>query len=393
MTSRLRSASVDLRRARMATASAFFVHGAIATSWATRIPSVKADLGLGEAALGFALLGPAVGALVAMPLGGAVTARRGSRLVTRAMLVTMAAALLLPVLSPSLLVLFGALVVFGASAGLMDVAMNAQGVAVERRYDRPILSGFHALWSLGGFAGAAAGTAAADAGLGSVAHLALVAGVVTVGGLLATNHLLPAGADRSPEGPRFARPTGLLAALGAVAFCAMLAEGAALDWSAVYVTESLDGTPTLAAIAVGSFSLGMALGRLVGDRLAARFGPALFVRAAASLALFGLIVALAVREPIQSIFGFGIMGVGLSSIVPVAFSRAGHLSQLTGAPGIATVATMGYTAFLLGPSLVGGTAELTNLRIGLGAVAFLLALIQFLAGGIGPDRQAPAPHS
>jgi MFS family permease len=378
MSSRASSSPTDLRRARVAVGSAFFVHGAIATSWASRIPSVKADLGLSEAGLGFALLGPALGALLAIPLGGAVTARRGSRSVTRAMLVAHAAAVVLPVAAPNLLLLFVELVVYGASGGVMDVAMNAQGVALEKRYERPILSGFHALWSLGGFAGALVGSAAAEAGLEPVAHLGRVAGALVIAGLVATARLLPAEADRSLEGPKFARPAGALAVMGAVAFCAMLAEGAALDWSAVYVRESLRGSHTLAAVAVGAFSLGMCLGRIVGDRLTMRFGATAFVQGAAAVALAGLVGALSARGPMQGVVGFGIMGVGMSSIVPVIFSRAGHASRFTGAPGIATVATMGYTAFLVGPSLVGGVAELTSLRSALAGVACLLAAVPFL---------------
>ena len=384
MSSRALSSPTDLQRARLAVGSAFFVHGAIATSWASRIPSVKADLGLGEAGLGFALLGPALGALLAMPLGGAVTARRGSRSVTRAMLVAHAAAVVLPLAAPNLLLLFVALIVYGASGGVMDVAMNAQGVALEKRYERPILSGFHALWSLGGFAGALGGSAAAEAGLEPVAHLGRVAGALVIAGLVATAGLLPADADRSLEGPKFARPAGALAVMGAVAFCAMLAEGAALDWSAVYVRESLSGSHTFAAVAVGAFSLGMGLGRIVGDRLTMRIGATAFVQGAAAVALVGLVGALSARAPMQGVIGFGVMGVGMSGIVPVIFSRAGHVSRFTGAPGIATVATMGYTAFLVGPSLVGGVAELTSLRSALAVVACLLAVVPFLgrSGGI-----------
>jgi MFS family permease len=368
-----------LRSARVAVAAAFFAHGAIAGSWATRIPSVKADLGLGEGALGLALLGPALGALLTMPLSGAITARRGSRSITRATLALNAVALVLPVLAPSLLWLFVALVVFGSTGGAMDVAMNAQGVAVERRYERPVLSSFHAVWSVGGFVGALTGSATADQNVAPAMHLSLVAVVLTVAGLVVTARLLPTHADRAVEGPRFARPTGVLAFMGAIAFCAMLAEGAALDWSAVYLRESLASSPAIAAIAVAAFSLGMASGRLVGDRLVARFGATRFVRYASVVAMAGLIAVIAAADPAFGIVGFTILGAGLSSIVPVVFSLAGHTPGIAGAPGIASVATIGYTAFLVGPSLVGGAAELTSLRAALGLVLLLLIAIPPLA--------------
>jgi MFS family permease len=386
MSSRTVQMPVDLRRARAAVAAAFFWHGVMAGSWATQIPTVKQDLGLGEGALGLALLGPAIGAIVAMPLTGAITVRRGSRSVTRAMLVVSGATLILPVLAPNLPSLFGALLFFGASAGAMDVAMNAQGVAVEKRYGRPILSSFHSMWSLGGFTGALAGSAAVGAGLGSVAHLLLVGAAASAGGSALTTGLLAAEADRSARGPIFARPSGPLAVMGGVAFCAMLAEGAAFDWTAVYLRESLGSGETLAAAAVAAFSFGMALGRLLGDRLTARFGPVAFVRAAAMVALAGLSAALAVRDPLPAAAGFFLLGAGLSSIVPVVFSRAGHSPAAAGASGIAAVATFGYTAFLVGPTLVGWVAEATTLRTGLAVVALLLVGIPLLAPGMGGSK-------
>ena len=375
----------ETRRARLAVGVAFFVHGVMVGSWATRIPDVKDALGLGEGPLGLARLGPALGTIVAMPLSGAVTVRRGSRSVTRVMLLAYGAALVLPVLAPSLPVLFGALVVFGACGGAMDVAMNAQGIAVEKRYARPILSSFHSLWSLGGLAGALVGSAAIHAGLQSVEHLAIVAVASITVGFVGTTTLLDAAADRSAREPAFARPSGALVIMGAIAFCAMLAEGAAYDWTAVYLRESLRSGETLAAAGVAAFSFGMTFGRLLGDRLTARLGPVSFVRAAAVVAVAGLAIALAVRQPVPATIGFALLGFGLSSIVPVVFSRAGHSTVTAGASGIAAVATLGYTAFLVGPSLVGGVGEATTLRTALALVALLLVAIPLLAPRMETD--------
>ncbi len=367
--------------ARLAIGAAFVVHGAISGSWATTIPWVKEDLRLGAGALGLALLGHALGAVLVMPLAGAVIAQRGSRVVTRAMLVLDAGALALTVVAPALWALFPMLMFFGGAGGAMDVAMNAQGVALERLAGRPILSSFHALWSVGGFAGALLGAGAARIGLSPTLHIPLICVALITGGLLATRRLLPGDLDRSQEGPRFVWPRGTLALLGVVAFCAMLAEGAALDWSGVYLRVALGADATIAAIAVASFSLGMAIGRFVGDALVLRFGPVAFVRAAGIVALSGLAIAVLGGVPSLGVVGFALLGLGLSSIVPVVLSRAGRISGI-GAPGIAAVTWMGYTAFVVGPSLVGGVAEFTELRIALAVVLGLIACIPVLAARV-----------
>ncbi len=176
-------------------------------------------------------------------------------------------------------------------------------------------------------------------------------------------------------------PKGTLAFLGVVAFCAMLAEGAALDWSAVYLRVALDAGSTIAAAAVAAFSLGMALGRFLGDRLVLRVGPVAYVRGAGIVALSGLGITVLGDQPLPAIVGFALLGLGLSSIVPVVLSRAGRISG-AGAPGIAAVTSMGYTAFLVGPSLVGGAAEVTSLRVALTLVLGLVACIPLLAGRV-----------
>jgi MFS family permease len=376
------------RAARLAVSAVFFLNGAGIGNWVVRIPSVRDQLGLTEAALGVALLGVAAGALVAMPLAGRLVARHGSRPVTRAGAVAFAVALGLPALAPSLPLLCLALVVLGAGNGTLDVAMNAQAAAVERRYARPIMSRFHALFSLGGLAGAALGGAAADAGIPAASHLALVALVAGVAAAGSAAGMLPARADATPEHASFARPSRPLVVLGIVAFCVLFGEGAMADWSAVYLRDAAGAGPGLAAAGYAAFSLMMAAGRGVGDALLARLGPARLVAGAGALAAVGLAAALLVGAPWAAVVGFGFVGAGLSVVFPTVLATAGRVPGTAAGPAIAAVSTMGYTGFLAGPPLIGFLAHALTLRGALAVVALTSAAVALLAGALG---RAAAP--
>jgi MFS family permease len=387
------------RAARMSTGAIFFLNGAGMGNWVVRIPAVQERLGLGAGRLGLALLGVAAGALVAMPLAGRLVGRHGSRPVTRAAALAFAASLALPALAPSFALLCAALVVLGAANGALDVAMNAQAVAVEREYERhagrPIMSSFHALFSLGGLAGAAAGGVLAARGVDAGLHLgfaALVAGVLLSG--VATG-LLPASADAAPGGPAFARPTRALAALGVVAFCVLFGEGAMADWSAVYLRDATGAGPGLAAAGYATFSLAMAAGRSVGDALTVRVGPERLVRIGGAVAATGLAFSLLVARPWAAVTGFGAVGAGLSIVFPTVLAAAGRLPGGAAGAAIAAVSTVGYTGFLAGPPVIGLVAEAVGLRGGLALVVVMAAVIAVLARGLGrgpaTDASAAAP--
>jgi len=378
-------APLAARRARVAVACAFGVNGAVIGSWAARVPAVKDRLGLSPGVLGLALVGLAVGGILAMPAAGALAARRGSRPVTRAALAACCLALPLPALAPGVPALGLGLLLLGAGNGAVDVAMNAHGVVVEERYGRPILSSFHGVWSLGALAGATAGGLAAGAGIPAGAHLAAAGGVLLAVGLVATAWLLPAGADRRPAGRVFARPTRPLAVLAVIAFCGLLAEDAAAQWSAVYLRDALGTSAALATAGYAAFSLAMTAGRLSGDRLVARLQPARFVRLAAVLASAGLGLGLAIGHPAAAVAGFALLGLGISCIVPVTFSAAARAGGTAGGPAIAAVSTAGYLGGTVGPPAVGGLAELAGLPAALGLVAALTGLVALLAGGASPS--------
>jgi MFS family permease len=378
-------------RARAAVTSLFLAHGFLFGTWVARIPAVQDDLDLGEGELGAALLFLTLGAVLAMPVAGWIVAREGSRATARQTVVVFAALLPGIALAPSLLLLALALLLFGAAAGSLDIAMNAHGVEVERRYARPILSSFHAGWSFGGLVGAGVGALAAWAGIGLLPHFTAVAVVIGVSGLLASAALLPAGADRPESPPRFARPPRQLLALAALAFCGLFAEGAAADWSAVYLAGPLDAGAGLAALGFAAFSVAMAGFRLLGDRLTTRWGPVALMRRGALVAGGGLAAALLIGHPVAALIGFACMGAGLAAVVPVAFRAAGSLAGVPAGGGIAALTTVGYTAFLVGPPVIGFAAEVAGLPLALGIVVILLGVLAALAAEAKPARALGAP--
>ncbi|QXJ19874.1 MFS transporter [Actinomadura graeca] len=378
------------RAARRAVTAVFLLNGAVFAAWVPRIPEVKSALGLGDAALGAALAGPALGSIGAMAVTGALVARYGSRPVTRAALTAFCVPPVLIGLAGSWAALFAVLTAWGAAVGCLDVAMNSAGMAVQERYGRPIMSGLHASFSGGALLGAAGGAAAAHLGVPVAWHLGVTAAAALAAGLAATRALLPAGADAQAGGPAFARPTRPLLLLSALAFAALLSEGAAGDWSAVYLRDVLDAGPGAAGAGYMAFAVTMTAGRLAGDRLVTRFGPVRVVRVLAAVAAAGFGAGLLAGHPVPALAGLAALGLGLACVVPVVFTAAAHAGGAPG-PAIAAVSTCGYLGFIAGPPLIGAAAEAAGLAAALGIVAALAALVAAAAGAVGPAAAVTAP--
>lgn len=365
--------------ARRAVGTMFFINGFVLASWLPHIPAVKAAHGISDGQLGLVLLCMAAGAMLALPLAGGLVARLGSRRVTAGAALGLCAALPFPLFAPHVLALGAALVALGATNALLDVSMNAQAVEVARRWPRPIMSAFHGLFSLGGLGGAAAAGAAIAAGAGPRAHAlgtAIACAAVVARGI---PRLLSSPRADGPPSLVFVRPTGALLPLGALALCGLLVEGAMGDWSAVYLHDTLGGSAAFAATGFAAASLAMAAGRFGGDGLVDRFGPARVLRASAAVAATGLGRALVVGELVIGVVGFGLVGLGIANVIPILFSAAGSVPGTPPGIGIATVATMGYLGFLAGPPLIGLVADATGLRVALGLVAGLCAVIAISA--------------
>ena len=377
-----------LRRARAGVAVSFGVNGMVFATWAARVPAIQHQLGLGTEQLAVAFTALNAGALAGLQLGGVLVPRVGSSAALRVALPAYAAALLAPALAVSLASLSVGLFALTVANSVVDVAMNAHGVAVERGYGRPILSSLHAMHSLGGMVGGALAALAAHLGVGVAAHFLAVALAATGVSLAAVRPLLPAGVDAAGPAPGRAWVGGWPArvvALGTLGFSLTLAEGGANDWAAVYLRNELGTSQGTAAAGVAAFMAAMTVGRLAGDRLAARFGPAATFRAGTAVAGAGFAAALLAGRPAAGLAGFALLGMGVSFTLPLALSAAAQLPGTQAATAVARASTLSYLGGFTGPALIGALAGQVGLAAALALPAVLVA-----ATALGARIVAPA---
>jgi MFS family permease len=362
----------------------FFINGAAFSSLYARLPALQADLRLTDATLGALLLATAVGLVLAQPLAAAVATRTGSAPVTRASALALGAVLPLPALAPTPLTLAAALAALGVCNGALDVAMNAQGIAVERRSARRVYASFHAALSFGAMAGAAGAGLVAGLGVAPDLHLAALGAAVAATAWAASGSLVAADLDAAVDAPRLAPPSPALLALGLVAFCCLLTEGAVFDWSAVYLRRTLDASQATAAAGLAAFSLTMGLGRLAADRLADRVGAVALARGGAALAGVSFALALLAATPPAAVAGFALLGAGLAAIFPLALDAATARSpQAATAPAIAAVSSAGYAGLVCGPPAIGLLSGLIGLVGALGLLVALCGVVAALARSVG----------
>lgn len=379
--------SSSIGRARRSVALVFALHGAVSGGFTTRIPWLRDQLDLSNGQLGLALAFPAIGASLAMPLAGRIMHRHGGRAAVRALLALWCASLALPAFSPHLAVLCAAFLVLGAAAGMADVAMNAQGVEVEQRHGRSIMSGLHGMWSVGALLGSAVGVGAVHLGLDARIHLALTAAALAAAVPAACRGLLdvrPTPGQKAP--PRFALPPRSALLIGAVGMCAVLAEGASMDWSGVYLRDVTGASATVAAASYTAFACTMAAARLAGDAAVRRIGPVRTVRISGVLATVGGALVVTAPGPVAGVTGFALLGVGIAVVVPLAFAAAGHSGPAPG-QAIAGVATITYTTGLAAPTVIGLLAELVSLRASFALVTAATAVLVLAAGVLGAPRR------
>jgi MFS family permease len=386
----------EVKRARYALAAVFAVHGAVTGSFATRVPWIQDHASVSAGQLGLALAFPALGASLAMPLAGRVSHRLGARTALRCLIAGWTLALILPALAPNLPTLCLALFVYGATAGMADVGMNALGVEIENRLGKSIMSGLHGMWSAGALVGAAGGTLAAHLRSDARLHHVLAAGILTVLGVAACRWVLDLRPTEDEEPPpRFALPPRSALLIGAIGFCAVFAEGASLDWSAVYLRDELGTSDGLAAASTTGFMLTMAAARLVGDAVVNRFGAVRTVRAGGVLAVLGGVLIVVAEHPATAMTGFALLGLGIAVVVPLCFAAAGR-SGPNPSQAIAGVATITYTSGLVAPSAIGTLAQATSLVVSFGLVTVLAGGLAGFAGVLRAgekDRPRISPPS
>jgi MFS family permease len=357
-------------RNRIAISMVFFLNGFGLASWFIHIPSVKGNLGLDEQQLGLALLGTGLGSLLTMWLSGWLMGKFGSLRVLTISTLCFALSLLAPVCAPNLLLLTISLAFLGGCNGLMDVTMNNQAAHFEALAGRPVMSSFHATWSLGGWCGSLLGSLFLLDHRLSAWHLAILCLLIIGGMIRIAPSLLRTVAE---PGPIFALPTREILIFALLCLIAMLSEGAVADWAGVHLRDDL-GTPyALSGLGFNAFAICMASGRFIGDRIVAWIGRERTISTGALLGAIGFLVAAWAHTPALSIFGFGLAGLGMSNVVPVLFSLAAL--RIPGAIGRATssVFATGYLGFLIGPPLVGIFAQRFTLPVALAGVGILVA--------------------
>ena len=376
---------------------AFLLFGTALGVWTSRIPAVKEKLGLSDGRLSFALLSFAAGCILGMAVLGRLTDRFGSSrvLVTAAVLEGL---LLIPAgYSTGLVALSAAVFCFGAGHGTLNIAMNANAVEVQRAWGGPIMSSFHAVYSIGGFLGAIVGSVFARQGVAvgptflTVGLGVLVLAVSTARWVLPEEHTDEIVDEPGGDGP--ARRSWLLVFFGVLVLCTLVGEGAAADWSAVYLRDNLATTPGFAAYGFAAFSIMMTVGRIFGDRLVHALGPVQMVRLGGAVAAVGQGAALVVDRPLAGVAGFGLLGLGLSGIAPQVFSAAGDHDPKRAGRALSMVVSIGYFGFLLGPILIGAAAGVVGLPAALW-IPVLLAVFVAASGGVmrapkSPARQLP----
>lgn len=370
-----------------ATSALFFLSAVVLTAWGPLVPLAKARLALDEGGLGLLLLALGIGGVVAMPSAGGLIARYGYR---RVIAVAMALGIcVFPALSRlgGAAGMWAALLLFGAALGFTDVAMNLHASKVEKEAGRPMMSGFHGLWSVGAVCGSGAMSLMLGAGL-SAGKASLVLSVLSALGLVTLLPGLSAGAPKGPRAPAFALPRGSVVALGALCFTVYLTEHSVLDWSAVYLATERGAGVGEAGAGFTLFAAAMTAMRLVGDRLRAALGDVRVVLLSGLTGAAGLVIVITTPSAAANLVGYAILGAGTANIVPVLFSAAGRSTAMPGNLGLTAVATISAAGLLVGPALIGFVAKATSLP-----TAFLLLAAGLVAVALSARAAAPEPAS
>lgn len=362
---------VSKRASRISIGAFFFLAGLCFASWASRIPDIKVNLHLSDAGLGAVLLALPAGLMVSLPFSGWLVTLFGSRhmVITAAILY----ACTLPVigLTDAPWQLAVTLFVFGLVGNLLNISINTQAVSLEVIYGRSIMASFHGIWSLAGFTGASIGTAMINFHLSPFQHFGIVTGAALILIVLVYRNTLKQDINTDDDRPLFAKPDLTLLKLGLIALCCMICEGTMFDWSGVYFQKVVEAPKGLTTLGYTAFMSTMAGGRFIGDWLATKFGAKKILQGSGLVIATGLTLAIIYPGVIISTAGFMLVGIGVSSVVPLIYSNAGKSTKFSPGVALAAVSTIGYLGFLAGPPLIGFIAQASSLRWSFALIAVL----------------------
>ncbi|WP_114783305.1 MFS transporter [Botryobacter ruber] len=375
--------TIPSRRAhRLAVGSFFFLQGLCFASWGSRIPTIQQQLGLTETELGMVLFALPLGQILSLPFAGWLIARAGSHRVVVPAALVYPVSLLFISLAWNVLQLLAALFIFGIASNLINIAVNTQAVGVEKLYRKPIMASLHGLWSLAGFVGAAIGTFMIGKAILPQWHFLVIMGFVFVGVALCARYVLHEESNAATRQPLFAKPDRYLVSLGVLAFCCLVCEGAMFDWSGVYFKKVVKAEKAWIGAGYTAFMCTMATGRFVADYVTSRIGIRRMLQLNGILMASGLTIAVVFPNLLTAIAGFLLVGAGVSAVVPLVYSAAGRSKVMAPGVALATVSTIGFVGFLLGPPLIGLVAGASSLRISFAIIAVLGLCVSLIASRI-----------
>jgi len=381
-----------LARTRWATRLQFLVLGVIVGTWGAHIPSVKARYALSEATLSLVLLAVAVGTVLALLFAGRIVGRLGARKTSALSAMSMSILLGVALEFPSVGLLLPGMVAFGASMSLFDVAINTEGSELESLGGRAIMSNLHGMFSVGGMAGAALTAGLLTLGVAPGSQLFGICGAIAIVAFVASRHMLDthAGSGDDAGNAHFAWPRGLLLVIGILIFAGMTAEGVMYDWSVLYLKQDVDMPQALAALGYATFCAAMALSRFGGDALRTRYAEEAVLRLGATVSACAMAVVLISANPVVAFVGFALVGAGLAPAAPILFNAATRVPGVSRAAAIASVTSIGYSGFMIGPPLIGSIATATSLTVALGVVVLAAGLLAYGARFV--PRRAAQPY-
>lgn len=363
---------------RIAVAVFFFLAGLSFASWASRIPDIKLQLGLSEGTLGLILFALPTGIMSSLPFTGWIISKWSSRTILLLASILYPLTLVLIGMVQTPIQLAGTLFLFGTWSNFFNIAVNTQAIAVEQLYGKTIMASFHGIWSLAGFTGAAVGTLMISLGLIPFWHFCIITGLSIPVVLMVSRFTVKQDAQTGKQ-PLFAKPDKTILLYGLIAFGSMVCEGTMFDWSGVYFQKAVAAPTQLVTLGYLLFMGAMATGRFISDRFTTRFGIKQVLQASGALIATGLMLSVIFPFIIPAGIGFLMVGLGVSSVIPMIYSAAGRSKTMNPGVALAAVSTIGFIGFLLGPPLIGSIAQIASLRWSFTLIACLGLLITVLA--------------